>query len=77
MGCRTRAEKPRLLRFVRDPDGQWTADPATRRDGRGAYLCSAQCVERVKKNKKYKGLAAATVPSGAWPTTTTQEMKGN
>lgn len=68
-------EKPRLLRFVRSPDGQWTPDPATRREGRGAYLCSPQCVERVKKNKKYKGLGSATVTPGDWPTTMTE--KGN
>ena len=36
-------------------DGRWSADPVARSDGRGAYLCSPQCVERVKKNKKYKG----------------------
>ena len=68
VGCRTRAEKPHLLRFVRDGSGGWSADPAARRDGRGAYLCSALCAERVKKNKRYKGLAAVPVAPDAWPT---------
>jgi len=58
VGCRTRADKHTLLRFVRGQDGQWQPDPAARREGRGAYLCSVQCVERVKKNKRYKGIAA-------------------
>jgi predicted RNA-binding protein YlxR (DUF448 family) len=59
-----------LLRFVRDGIG-WSVDPAARRDGRGAYLCSARCVELVRKNKRYKGLAAVPVAPDAWPTTTT------
>ncbi len=73
VGCRTRREKRHLLRFVRVADGRWSADPEARSDGRGAYLCSPQCVERVKKNKKYKGLATADIPPTAWPDT----MKGN
>jgi predicted RNA-binding protein YlxR (DUF448 family) len=68
VGCRDRGPKRGLLRFVRIGDGQWLADPAARRDGRGAYLCSPQCVERVKKNKKYKGLAAAAETATGWPT---------
>jgi predicted RNA-binding protein YlxR (DUF448 family) len=60
-----------LLRFVRDSAGAWSADPAARRDGRGAYLCSAQCLERVKKNKRYKGLATVPLAPETWPTRTT------
>ena len=62
-----RTEKRRLLRFVRDAHGQWFADPAARRSGRGAYLCSAQCAQTVKKNKRYKGLAAVPVAPDVWP----------
>lgn len=71
VGCRTRAHKRQLLRFVRGGDGEWVLDRAARRDGRGAYLCSAQCAERVKKNKRYKGLAGVTVVPDAWPNKTT------
>lgn len=68
VGCRTRREKRSLLRFV-SGQGQWEADPRARRVGRGVYLCSPQCMERVKKNKRYKSLATAAVPSAAWPQT--------
>ncbi|MBV8081464.1 MAG: YlxR family protein [Candidatus Eremiobacteraeota bacterium] len=67
VGCRTRAPKRTLLRFVAVAQGGWEPDPRARRDGRGVYLCSPQCVERVKKNKRYKSLATAAVPSAAWP----------
>jgi len=47
-----------LVRFVRR-DGEWAPDPATRSPGRGAYLCSPSCAERVLKNRRYPGLSAA------------------
>jgi len=46
--------------------GQWEYDPAARREGRGAYLCSPQCAQRVTKNKRYKGMAGVEVPAQAW-----------
>ena len=67
VACRTRSEKARLLRFVHDAQGQWVPDPKSRKPGRGAYLCSAQCAQTVKKNKRYKGLAAVPVAPDAWP----------
>jgi predicted RNA-binding protein YlxR (DUF448 family) len=66
VACRTRAEKRTLLRFVQTSMGQWEYDPAARREGRGAYLCSPDCAQRVSKNKRYKGMAAAGVPPDAW-----------
>ena len=56
-----------MLRFVRDGGGAWSVDAAARRTGRGAYLCSAQCMERLKKNTKYRGILSAVVPPAAWP----------
>ena len=48
-----------MIRYVLRPGG-WEFDPGPRREGRGVYLCSAQCAERVAKNKRYPGLAEAT-----------------
>ncbi|MBV8074270.1 MAG: DUF448 domain-containing protein [Candidatus Eremiobacteraeota bacterium] len=58
VGCRERREQPAMRRFTR-ASGGWVADRGRRSPGRGAYLCSAQCAERVAKNKRYPGLAAA------------------
>jgi len=56
-----------MLRFVREDGGAWAADPAARRSGRGAYLCSPQCMERLKKNTKYRGLMSARIVRADWP----------
>ncbi|MBD5633250.1 MAG: DUF448 domain-containing protein, partial [Candidatus Eremiobacteraeota bacterium] len=57
VACRTRAPQARLVRFVRTAGG-WSVDSArVRAAGRGAYLCSRPCAERVRKHKRYAGLA--------------------
>jgi len=56
VGCRQRLAQAGLRRFVRRTDG-WQADAARRSDGRGVYLCSPACAERVAKNKRYPGLS--------------------
>jgi predicted RNA-binding protein YlxR (DUF448 family) len=65
VGCRTRSEKKSLVRFVRHPEGGWQADPAARLVGRGAYLCSPECKETLKKNKRYRGLVEVSWPEEA------------
>jgi len=50
-----------MLRFVRSAEG-WSADPRRRAPGRGAYLCSAGCAQKVARNKRFPGLAAAAEP---------------
>ncbi|MBC5815491.1 MAG: YlxR family protein [Candidatus Eremiobacteraeota bacterium] len=63
VGCRERKPQHSMRRFVRLPEG-WKADEGRKQAGRGAYLCSHACAERVKKNKRFPGLAniaAATV----------------
>ena len=57
-----RSEKKSLVRFVRDAGGGWQVDRAARLAGRGAYLCSAACKEKVKKNKRYRGLVEVSWP---------------
>jgi len=60
VGCRARGPQAALVRFVRPAGGGWGLDAAPRRAaGRGAYLCSQPCAQRVAKNKRYPGLAEA------------------
>ncbi|MGC9993191.1 MAG: YlxR family protein [Candidatus Cybelea sp.] len=66
VGCRRRFPQGELDRFVRSATG-WHADgsgPRGKQAGRGAYLCSPQCIERAAKNKRYPGLGAAAVECG-------------
>jgi predicted RNA-binding protein YlxR (DUF448 family) len=65
VGCRARFPKQSLVRFVRLELGGWQADPAARLPGRGAYLCSRTCRDKVRKNKRFAGLAE--VPTSALP----------
>ena len=58
VGCRERREQQTMIRFTRGADG-WIADGVTRNPGRGAYICSAKCVGRVAKNKRFPGLSRA------------------
>jgi predicted RNA-binding protein YlxR (DUF448 family) len=56
VGCRRVLEQAALRRFVRI-DGRWVADRGPRAAGRGAYLCSRACAERVAKNKRFPGFS--------------------
>jgi predicted RNA-binding protein YlxR (DUF448 family) len=56
VGCRTVFPQPALRRFTRRT-GRWVADGGSRGPGRGAYLCSRRCAERVAKNKRYPGFS--------------------
>lgn len=66
VGCRERKEQATLVRFVRDQAGAWHPEPQgkPRGRGRGAYLCSHECIGRVSKNKRYPGLASAAAEYG-------------
>jgi predicted RNA-binding protein YlxR (DUF448 family) len=51
-----------LVRFVRRPEGGWRLDLRARSPGRGAYLCSAVCKDKLKKNKRFRGLVEIDWP---------------
>jgi hypothetical protein len=57
VGCRTAFPQPSLRRFTPSADGHWRADRGRRSPGRGAYLCSRACAERVAKNRRYPGFS--------------------
>jgi predicted RNA-binding protein YlxR (DUF448 family) len=56
VGCRSVFPQPVLRRFTRH-DGRWIADSGQRNHGRGVYLCSRECAQRVAKNKRYTGFS--------------------
>ncbi|MHB8703907.1 MAG: DUF448 domain-containing protein [Candidatus Tyrphobacter sp.] len=67
-GCRRRLPQAGLVRFVHEAAG-WHADAAgtrRRRPGRGVYLCSRACGERVARNRRYPGLASTAAEYGSW-----------
>jgi len=48
VACGLKRPKRELVRIVRAPSGQVTADPSGKLPGRGAYICNAlQCWEKA------------------------------
>ncbi len=53
IGCREMKEKKSLLRIVKSPEGEISADPTGRKPGRGAYICkSAECLQKAIRQKQ-------------------------
>ncbi|MBV8433454.1 MAG: YlxR family protein [Candidatus Eremiobacteraeota bacterium] len=65
VGCRKRLPQHAMVRWVRG-SGLWKADASGRHKqaGRGAYICSAECLPAAAKNKRYPGLATAAAEYG-------------
>jgi len=49
VGCREMKDKKELIRVVRTTDGTVEIDPTGKQNGRGAYICSTQCLEKTRK----------------------------
>lgn len=53
IACRQKTAKRELVRIVRTPQGTIEIDPANRKAGRGAYLCTQEsCWETGLKSKR-------------------------
>ena len=52
IGCGKQADKRSMLRIVRTGEGRAAFDPTGRAPGRGAYVCSALCLEGSRKGSK-------------------------
>lgn len=49
--CGGKSTKTALHRIVRTPDGAVAYDPTGRAAGRGAYVCSAECLDAALASK--------------------------
>lgn len=52
VGCAARSDKVELFRIVRKADGGIAFDPSGRLPGRGAYVCSPDCLADALKARK-------------------------
>lgn len=52
IGCGARSDKTGLYRIVRNADGEVMFDASGRAAGRGAYVCSLECLKSAAKAKK-------------------------
>jgi len=55
IGCQEMRPKRELLRIVKTPDNVLEYDPTTKKNGRGAYICSnSECLNKALKNHKFE-----------------------
>ena len=53
VGCRTMKEKRKLIRVVRDAEGNVSIDKKGKMPGRGAYLCpQEECLAKAVRQKQ-------------------------
>lgn len=61
IACGKQDDKVCLLRIVRDPSGAVAFDRTGRAPGRGAYVCSAECLAAASKKKKLDRALKTTI----------------
>ena len=61
-GCMQRKPQQEMLRIVKSPNGCVALDFGGHADGRGAYLCSASCVDLAWKKKRLNRNLRCEVP---------------
>ena len=52
IACGAKSDKRALMRIVRAADGTVSFDGTGRKPGRGAYICSLDCLEKALKARK-------------------------
>lgn len=52
MICGVKAPKSQLVRFVRTPSGEIKVDKTGNAAGRGAYICSIECLKNANMQKR-------------------------
>lgn len=62
--CGKHDDKRALLRVVRSPEGVVNYDPSGRAAGRGAYVCSEECLVRARRGGRLARALKATMGDG-------------
>lgn len=62
--CTDRSDKKKLIRIVKNKEGQIFVDPTGKANGRGAYICqSMECMEKAIKNRALERSFKMAIPS--------------
>lgn len=62
VACREMKDKKSLKRIVRTPEGEILVDRTGKKSGRGAYICSAECLELAVKGKRLEKALEQKIP---------------
>lgn len=65
VGCGATAAKRSLVRIVRTPSGEVLVDPTGKKNGRGAYVCDAACLEKALAGRLAHALEREVAPEEA------------
>ncbi len=77
VGCGEMKPKAELIRVVRDKDGNISADPTGRAQGRGAYVCKdPACLEKARKARRLERSFSSEVPQSVFDTVSERAGEG-
>lgn len=63
VGCNKSFPKKELMRIVRSPEGEISADMTGRKPGRGVYICkSASCLKKAVKANRLSHALETDIP---------------
>lgn len=60
-GCRNKIHQTHLIRICRK-DNKIIVDKNNQTGGRGAYICSKECLDKAKKTNQFNRLLKSSVP---------------
>ena len=63
IGCNEMKNKKEMIRVVKTTEGTIVRDTTGRMNGRGAYVCSLECLGKAMKNKGLSRSLKAEIPS--------------
>ena len=63
IGCNEMKNKKEMIRVVKTTEGTIVPDTTGRMNGRGAYVCSLECLGNAMKNKGLSRSLKAEIPS--------------
>lgn len=63
IGCREKGTKADFLRISKSPDGIISLDSKGKGPGRGAYVCSTQCLSKAVENGSLARALRCKVPA--------------
>lgn len=66
IGCGEMKSKKEMIRVVRTVENEIVPDATGKKNGRGAYVCSAKCLEKAMKSRGLSRALNTPVPDGVY-----------
>lgn len=62
IGCNEMKSKKEMIRVVRTAENEIVPDPTGKKNGRGAYVCCIECLEKAMKSRGLSRALNTAVP---------------